>query len=336
LLWLYLVGVFVFAVLPASLPATSPKQIYDRYREGQISLIPFVDAQSWKDVAKNAIVGVLLFVPAGLWGALAFRKPGEPLRSLKYAVTIGAAFAGLVTVTRGLCSVDTTDSSWLLTGLLGSAMGAAAMHVSVNAAARRGANWKISLGWWLVVLAFSLLLVGNYLHPWIFDAPPEQVASGWRQFINMPFAGFHSGDDWRLIEEVVRKLAWFGAFGLLLGQAVCRSTEFPVDRIIGGVFAMLWVVAVALAIELGQLHQTVHSPEITDVVIYVVGAALGLWIRFTWLKEGAGDDIPKPPGHELESPSVTPVSWTVLSCTAAALGLMIVLLTGLAVSFLRR
>ena len=118
--------------LPAGLPVTSPKQLLEHYRDGQLCLMPFADCPTWGDVARDAFAGVVLFFPVGLWGSLAFRRAGQPLRSVLSSTANGAAFAAPITVLRVLCSPKMTDSSWIVTGVLGSALGAAALQTLTN------------------------------------------------------------------------------------------------------------------------------------------------------------------------------------------------------------
>ncbi len=331
LLWPYLLGMLVFAVMPAGLPVTSPKQLYAHFRDGRLSVLPFADSPTWPDVAHDFIVGVLMFVPIGLWSAAAFRKPGTPLRSLWAATALGTAFAALVMTVRALCSVKQTDSSWLLTGLLGSVLGAELLRYSVYTAANRRANWKAGVAWWATSFIYAALVAAHFLHPWVFDAAPEQIAAGWKTFLGTPFAGFHSGDDWQLIDQVLRKLAWFAALGVLLGHAVCRTSELRAVRVIGVVCALLLAAGVSLGIEVGQLHQTARTPEFTDVLIYFVGACLGLWLRMAWIESSRSEGAFTLPANA--PPTLTAAS---LLQTALALGVALLLFAGLALVFLRR
>ncbi len=335
LLWPYLLGVLVFAVLPAGLPVTSPKQLYDRYRDGQLCLLPFADCPTWSHVLRDAVAGVVLFFPMGIWGSLAFLRAGQPMRSLWSGAANGAAFAALVTVFRGLCSAEMTDSSWLLTGAIGAALGSLALHVFADAEADRYAGWRTSLGWWFGSVLFGVILAGFFLHPWVFDASAEQVSLHWKQFINVPFANFHSGHDWLLIEEAARKLAWFAAWGLLLGQAVLRSSEFCSWRLAGGGAAMLLAAATSLGIELAQLFQSHHNGETTDIVIYLTGTAAGFWLRYSWLGASAIDS-PVDNSRTSAAPSLASESWVRLLQTSIAVGLAIGVISGLVVLSLRR
>lgn len=334
LLAVYLLGVLLLSILPVRMPVTSPKQLYDRYREGQLSPMPFADGTTWDKVVRDAAVGVVLFIPAGLWAAIAFRKPDAPPRSFIAAAALGTAFAALITAVRALCSVEPTDSSWLLTGLVGSAIGAAAIQQQARRRFDEYANWKSGLGWGCLCLLFVGVVAANLLYPLTFDASPEIVAAKWQQFVNTPFASFHSGDDLNLIEEVLRKLAWFGALGLLLGQAVCRGTELRAGRIVGGILSLVLAIMLAGGIEFAQTHQTHHSAEITDVLIYAVGALLGLWIRFRWLTERMIDETPPMAGASLSG--LASPSWVAVLQTTIAVGLLLGLLSGLALLFLRR
>lgn len=334
-LWVYLLGVLVLSVLPVGMPVTSPKQLYDRVRDGHLSLLPFADGTNWEKLVRDVVVGIVLFIPAGVWAAISWRRPGAPLRSYLAATALGTGFSALITVVRGLCSADSTDSSWLLTGLIGSAIGAAFVHYQASRVFDSYANWKSGFAWWSVCLVFAAIIAGNLLHPLVFDATPEMAAARWKQFFNTPFASFHAGDDWNLIEEVLRKLAWFIALGMLCGQAVCRTTESTTGRIVGGIAAFLLAAGLGAGVEIAQTYQTHRSPEITDVLIYSLGALLGLWIRFGWLNENLIDDLPAATGHSIPATAANP-SWVTVLQTTVAVGLLLGLLSGLALLFLRR
>lgn len=336
LLWAYLPVVLMFAVLPVGMPVTSPKQLYDHFRDGKLSMVPFADCVTWGDVLRDAVAGMVLFIPAGMWGAIAFRRAGQPLRSVGAAALNGTAFAALITVLRCLFSAEMTDSSWILTGAAGSAIGAAALHVLLGAPSIHLRNGNQVLPWWIGGALFGLLIAGFFLHPWRFDAAPEQVAAGWKRFVNTPFAGFHSGQDWLVIEEVVRKLGWFGALGLLLGHAVRRTAESRVATWLGIVVAVLLGGAIGAVIEIGQLHQTSHTAEITDVFIGLCGTLLGLWLRLTWLDVGM-TECRKPTASRapVDVIVVPPSPWSVALQTILALGLVVALLSGVLVLFLR-
>jgi VanZ family protein len=251
------------------------------------------------------------------------------------------AFAALITVLCCLCSVKLTDSSWLLTAAIGAAIGAAGLHGVLQSDFRPGG--KHSVPWWIAAFAFGVIVAGFFLHPWRFDASAELASSRWENFFQTPFAAFHSGGDWQVIDEIARKLAWFGGWGIVLGHAVCRTTGSRLGRWIGAIIALSLAAATGLLIEWAQLRQTNHSGEITDVVTYACGAFAGIWLRLAWLNSAEGTSPFAPRTESFRGAKADaafagspPRAWSALLQTALAVGLAAGLLIGVALLYLRR
>lgn len=336
LLFAYWVVLLIFAVLPVTLPATSPRFVLIRYRDGLLSLVPFAGSADWTDLAKDFVVGVVMFLPIGIWGATAFHKPGVAKRTLWSAAANGFAVVVLITVLRSLASTKATDPSWLLTGLIGCVLGAAGWRIAKDRGRHQYGNWKLGLAWSCAAAILAVVIVVQLLFPLTFDVARESALERARTFLGVPFVNFHSGNDWLLIEQVVRKLGWFIALGMVLGQAVIRGTESQSMRVVLGVLAFLVGAAIGAGIEIAQLFQTHRTPDSTDVLIYVVGVAIGLWIRGIWM-----DDERSPlfqPINKSTNPLlVTPVNtWNAAVQTIIALGLAIGVLVALAVLLLCR
>jgi hypothetical protein len=50
-----------------------------------------------------------------------------------------------------------------------------------------------------------------------------------------------------------------------------------------GILALFFGTIIGAGIEIAQLFQRHHSPEITDALVYAVGVAAGMWVRCVWL-----------------------------------------------------
>jgi glycopeptide antibiotics resistance protein len=78
-------------------------------------------------------------------------------------------------------------------------------------------------------------------------------------------------------------LLFFAPLGLILSQAAAQFADWRVRRFL---LAVLFAasVALAMAIELGQLFLPTHYPDFTDVLLCAAGAGLGMALGSRILK----------------------------------------------------
>ncbi|MCE9545372.1 MAG: VanZ family protein [Planctomycetia bacterium] len=153
LLEFYLAGLVVYSLLPLDL-TISPMELWHKYREGRLVLIPFSELRwSWAGPVQNFAPYLLLtdmatFVPVGMYLIDAWTKPRR-LRSVLHATLLGAGFAAAIEVAQLAVFSRTTSTTQIISETLGACVGAALMRrwylswstsaatVSLEAARRR-------------------------------------------------------------------------------------------------------------------------------------------------------------------------------------------------------
>ncbi|MFQ5784607.1 MAG: VanZ family protein [Alphaproteobacteria bacterium] len=118
LLWIYLAVLFGYSLLPLDL-TISPVEIYHKWREGRVILVPFGDAfESTPDTLYGLAMGALIWLPVGFLWTVAGRR--TPLRAA-FRTLLAAAlleFLQLFVLSR------ISETADVITAVAGGALGA--------------------------------------------------------------------------------------------------------------------------------------------------------------------------------------------------------------------
>ena len=283
LLTLYLAGLLIYMVLPLDL-TIRPAEIWRKIREGKVVLVPeFPDRFDF-----TAVYGMLrdvgLWIPVGMWAVVWMLPRGATRRPF-----LGSIFlAGILLVATEIAQVFVysryTSTTDVLLGLVGAAAGVAMMrHL------RRG-EWTsldrepksrkwLSAGYFALALAVAIgvsLYSCQSSQPRLTDG--KLIETRFYGMFRVPFAAMYYGTEFNAVGQILWKGGLFALIGGLLTKAV-YELRLPQGLVRAALLlALLFATTVAIGIELGQVFIPERVPDVTDILISMAGAALGVFV----------------------------------------------------------
>ncbi|MCI0700404.1 MAG: VanZ family protein [Planctomycetia bacterium] len=272
LLIAYLVLLAFIQALPLDVSA-SPYQLYRRFRDAEVRLVPFrafdglTDTEGWKQIAKLLTLAGLFF-PVGL---LAARLKGRfeswsTIRVALAAVAVAFCLEAIQLVVKSR-TPSTTD---VLVGALAALAGLYAGRIHSD-----GVALPLVVCWAVVWLAC--------MTPITQSAPGTARLESPRPFDWIPGLPLESANPLFALEEMLTKLVLFGLLGVLSAAwyfpraSRARKQSDPVPKRAVLIASVLGLVASAF-FENSQRWFEIHTPCITDVLLGGLGAALGSWL----------------------------------------------------------
>jgi len=277
LLWAYLGGLFLYNILPLDL-TISPVEIYHKWREGGVNLIPF--AYPVKGVAELVYAGAadtVVWVPVSLlWVVSGRRTPWQA-----FVWTLGAAL--LLEFLQFFVYSRVSDVTDLMTAAVGGALGALiALRLTAGlggkldepavvgpAVGRRHAL----LPWLLLgVIVWIGLLCVVFWYPYDFNLERTFLRERLPLLTQVPLYNYYYGTELRAITEVFHKVLFAAPLGALLALARLQIRRFSIWRTLFDLFALALMVGVPGVLELGQVALPEKFPDSTDWVLMTLGA----------------------------------------------------------------
>ena len=280
-LYPYLLILFAYNLLPLDL-TLSPVEIFHKWREGRVVLVPF------SFVFANPIEALYgLLTDALIWTPVAFlwrlARPATRLKPLFAAILIASLLEFLQLFVYSRVS-DVTD---IFTAALGAGVGAWLSGRWAGQAQEGGAPHSRAWLW----LGFALLWVGVlaaiFWYPFDFQTGRAFLAERLQSLRKVPFEAYYYGTEYRAVTEVLHKVGFFIPLGLLLALGVTQIRHY-FARQIAGWGAMIAIGLVAFGIELGQLFLPGKFADITDWALETLGGILGYFLFHTGHTERNG------------------------------------------------
>lgn len=290
-----LAGYLAFLVLVEVLPldlTLSPVEIYHKYREGRIQLVPFaiLPGDRW-DWWEKQVWHVALFFPVG-W-LLGFRgKLGREARNWQRVIGIGLLISAFVeflqifVVSRNVESGDIITGSfavlggWLVSspavdrnslpaffGLPLQDSSTPGVPDGVVVPRGEGKVRLFVLAIWLAVIIFV-----NW-RPFDFQFQMEMARNRVEHISWLPFADYYENGYQNFLHQVVRKTLLFVPLGLL-GVVIVPVSFRGRTSLIAGFLVFL----IALILEVGQIFLPTRYPSVTDIILETAGGVVGLAI----------------------------------------------------------
>lgn len=272
LCYVYIFGLFFYNLLPLDL-TISPVEVFHKWREGRVMLVPF--GFHFADPAQ-AFYGLLsdiaIWVPAGLLYRL--HRPRHHPAALWLRV-IGAAtlLEGMQLFVYSRVS-DVTD---ILTAGLGAALGIwLAARIGRNAALPgAGSGGRMgSLAWLAAACGWSIVLMGVFWYPFDFRTDGAWVRERLGMFARVPFVAYYYGTEFRAATELLHKILFFMPLGMLLALARRPFRHGALDWL-SRALAVAAMMGVPLGIELGQVLLPGKFPDSTDWFLETMGGMIG-------------------------------------------------------------
>lgn len=283
--WVYLAGVFVYNVLPLDL-TLSVVEIFHKWREGRVNLIPFGDVPSDAALALYELAtDVLIWVPlAVLW-----RLDGKRRALRAWTMVFGTA-----TVLEGLqlfVYSRVTDVTDLFTAAVGAAIGVLAggilrtrlaPQVRTDSTPDRRQSHGGPGGPIVLAAAWAIALLLGFWFPFDFRTDAGFIASRLDFLQRVPFEVYYFGTEYRAATEVLRKTLFFAPFGALLAWSVARQSWRW--RAPFAAAAMLAIAGLPALVEGGQVLLPHKIPDTTDWLVAWLGGLAGYGVARRFLR----------------------------------------------------
>jgi glycopeptide antibiotics resistance protein len=280
----YLVFLILVHVMPLDL-TLSPVEIYHKYREGRVLLIPFGNRQTdpFEAVSKY-LMTVSYFLPVGLLLAGLSGRSWQSLRNWPRILGVGLLLAGAVQFLKLFVFSrfsDTTDlvigglailAGWCV-GLIsrgsplppGTETGPGIRSDTVGGNVPRSALFPaLFLAW------FGALVLINW-QPFDFRFFDGTALSRLRDVSWIPFADYQQQSYVHAFDEMVSKVALFMPAGLFLAPVRRQA-----DQRLAGFLIVLLGAMLATTFETAQLFLPSRYAGVTDVLL----ETLGVWLGF--------------------------------------------------------
>lgn len=272
LLYVYLAGLFAYNLLPLDL-TISPVEIFHKFRDGKLILIPFSGLPH--DPAKaiyEVVSDIAIWIPVGL---LWWRSQVPRGLVVRNTVLIAVLLELLQLFVYSRTS-DVTDilsaaiGGWLCVVLAGRVFGSpAAASGRQHGAAPTGVFWLGAALLWLGVL------IAVFWYPFDFTTEGQFLRNRLILLKRAPFTAYYYGTEFRAATEVLHKVLFFAPLGMLLGWGMARLS-WP--QLWAWTLGLAFVCGAAALIEGGQLALPGKNADLTDWALECSGGAFGLWL----------------------------------------------------------
>jgi glycopeptide antibiotics resistance protein len=267
LLALYVVFLVFVHVFPLDL-TLGPADLWHKYKEGGVLLIPFVSSPlGFWEVFSKVLTNMGYFFPVGFLLGRLVNPFWRRLGSWPSVLAVGVGLAAVIEFMQVFVVSRIADTTDILTGGLAVLTGwGASLWFSASQATRKETwAWRLGLLVWL-----TILVVINW-EPFDFDLSLATATGRLRAMPFVPFADYQAGNYLHSFDEIVQKIALFIPLGMTLSHAWPSPTVAVRRSIISGAL-------VAAMFEAGQLFLPTRYASVTDVCIETLGAVLGVWL----------------------------------------------------------
>ncbi len=287
----YLAILLFFNLLPLDL-TISVVEIYHKWREGRVVLIPFAGSKSGTfDFLYELSTDVAIWIPVGLFWVLG--RQSSPLR----AVFAGMALAAVIESAQLFVFSRVTDVTDILLAGVGAGIGAGMVQVGQRSS---GIVAEAPARFWLTLWgAWCIGVLGVFWFPFDFRFAGTSLDSALASFTRLPLLLLYQSSEYHAANEVLRKIGFFIPGGILWGlAAVARGQSTPRRSVFRS--AIVAQLVVACVLEAGQLFIPGKVADLTDVLLQASGGVLG-WTLITWIMAGERhpdsgfhQDVPAP------------------------------------------
>ncbi len=275
----YLAVLLGFSLLPLDL-TINPVEIYHKWADGRVILMPFAGLTG--DLSERVYGGVTdiaVWIPVGVFLYLLRPLGGLQilLRGLWMAVVV--ELLQLFVVTR------VTDVTDVLMAGIGVVLGSGGARLWCPASVRIGQ--RLGAGGWLFACAAWLAMVLVVF--WFPFNARMPVGSEWMSWLRVPFATYQLADEYRAVNEVLRRIGFYLPGGVLLFLTLHARAKGQAAQVPGA--AVMVLLLVAVVVETGQLFLPGKVSDLTDAGLAFLGGTLGFWLA-RWFMSTAPSRVP--------------------------------------------
>ncbi|GGW62738.1 hypothetical protein GCM10008111_18380 [Alishewanella tabrizica] len=279
LLLIYSALFFLYYLLPLDL-TLSPIELYKKWQDGRIVLLPFSAYKGNLVQVSYAIASdIVLWLPiALLWLANFPNQPKLVFYSRLVLMASLLEFCQLFVYSR------VTDISDIICALLAGVLAQVIVKqwrqhkggvLVQDRPAAASKQLQRSLLWCGAALLYSLFLMLLFWYPFNFNFDWSFIDSRW-QFANSQVLlySLYFGTEFRAITALSQKILTFIPLGVFFALAWLAQQQRWQQQLLT-FMALLYIVSLASVIEGMQLALPGKTVDATDVILKVVGAALG-------------------------------------------------------------
>lgn len=170
-----------------------------------------------------------------------------------------------------------------------------------------------SLVWLLAATSWSVVMLAGFLGRFErIVVEPQQIQQRLQGILAIPFARAHSSSEFEAGENILFKVLIFAILSFLLSSWYSRlNTKRNQKRSClswsrAGVCLLIfiWIVGLAVGIEVGQVFLFPLIPDVTDFIVYALGAGVGLAASRWLLPIRSGIEIGTPITHATCEPAL--------------------------------
>jgi VanZ family protein len=256
-------------------------RLANRWRDGEIVLIPFASnlppARLWWD----AVVTTVSAVPLGTLLLVGW-QPRDRRRSVAGVMGIGVAALVALETAQLFIRSHGSDMTDVVCGAVGVAIGTLVGIWTLDRKLDARADDTFVRWAWLGLGAWCLMLGAYHWQPFDFVTDESLVRQKLARISFVPLAGYRSGSDLNAFNTLLAKIGLAIPFGGIASFALGSLARRPVP------FALAWVslaAAVFGGVELGQFFLPSRIPDPSDVWLGIGGSGLGIWL-VRWLRSG--------------------------------------------------
>lgn len=279
----YLVLLFAYSLLPLDL-TISPVEIYHKWREGRVLLLPLAARSAgWAAAAYEYISDVAIWIPVAVLRQLARPRPAAR------AVLGVVALAALLELLQLFVFTRVVDVSDVLMAALGGWLGvrlAGRLGSSAEAPGHSNGRHAAALRWLALTFVWLIVLVVVFWFPFDFQVERSALLARLQALSRVPFETYQQGSELHAATQLLHKLGFFIPLGVALERlAVALAGRRPPAWL--GATMLAFAAACALGIEAGQLLLPGKVADGTDALLEWLGAALGFGVASWWVKRWA-------------------------------------------------
>ena len=300
LLYAYLFLLFGYSVLPLDL-TISAVEIYHKWRDGKILLVPFSAAYaSGAERTYALLADIAIWIPAAFLWKLSSPRPA---RSIVFYVL---ACATVIEILQLFVYSRVTSTTDVLTAGCGGAIGVALARwlrpsAAVLEAAPRSASFAdrhFMLLWLLALAGWAGVLMVVFWYPFDFNTEWGFVHARLAAIKRLPFEAYYFGTEFRAVTEVFHKTGFFFPLGALLAAGAARlRRRFAIPAVLLDGASALLIAGAAAGIEIGQVFLPGKVADTTDWLLETMGGLVGYFcLRLlipVWLG-GRSEAAPRP------------------------------------------
>ena len=278
----------LYSVMPLDL-SISPVELFKKWQEGRITLLPFT---SFDSSISEWLFGILSDI--FLWGFITWLY----LKSAKYTpnqivkrclfYAVGIELAQLLVLSRY------TDSTDIVTAFVGIMLALKFFASSIEGHSKNGApepdaiatNMGItSYRQELILFAWCIMLFLFATYPFELVANKQVVLGNWHNFFSAPLETYWREGPLQAVTQLLRKVLLVVPLGLLLASISAKYQLKKENRILFCLFAVMFL----FGLELLQIVMANKIAVATDVALNLFGLFLG-WKVFQMHLDKQGMD----------------------------------------------